>query len=761
MKKLLLLLFLSVSLWIQGQNFSDEWTGYYAYAQTKDITEGNGVVYVAADNAVFAYSTLDGSLTTRSTINGLSGQPISSIYYSAEFETLLVGYENGVIDVVINGNPDVLTVVDIFNKPSIPPTEKRINHFYEFNGFVYISSGFGISLFDLGRLEFDDSYFIGDNGASLNIFETVVYGDFVYAATSAGLRRALVGNSNIIDFNNWTTTNNNTFRGLAVFNDILYGIAGRNTLKSTNGVNFSFAFMYDNITPRDIRATDTRLTVTLPESIVIYDVDENITRTIGAVDEFINNYSTALTLNNSAFISTRGSGMIEVPLINGLPRQYLPDGPLENDIFNIEATANEVWAVYGSYDVFYNPFPLTEKGLSHFVIDSGWANITFEDALFTTDMVSVAINPQNPTQVFVPSFSAGLLEINEEVPTMLFDDTNSPLERVFASNGADGGVRVNSGTLDSSNNLWITNSLASNGLFKVTPGGQFQGISIADVFPDGTNPSGLDDIVFGSDGSLFLGTNSAGIVSYNPSNGALARIAGDEGAANLPSDDIRALAVDRGGTLWIGTRRGLRLLFSPSSIFEEGETTTNPIIILQDDIPQELLNDQVITEIVVDGANNKWISTIGSGVFFVSPNGQETLANFTTRNSPLPSNNVNSMSIDPQSGTIYFATDQGMVSFDGTSQPPAETLENVGVYPNPVRPTFSGLVTVDGLTARSNVKITDLVGNLVYEEVATAGNITWDTTAFGRHKVASGVYLILVTGPDALETKIVKLLIIR
>lgn len=761
MKNLLFLLFLSVSFWLQGQDFSDEWTGYFAYAQTKDITEGNGVVYVAADNAVFAYSTLDGSLTTKSTINGLSGQPISSIYYSAAFETLLVGYENGVIDVVIEGNNNVLTVVDIFNKPSIPPTEKRINHFYEFNGFVYISTGFGISLFDLGRLEFDDSYFIGDNGASLNIFETIVYGEFIYAATSSGLRRALVGNTNIIDFNNWTTTNNNTFRGLAVLNETLYGIAGRNVLKSTNGVNFSFAFMYGNITPRDIRSTATQLIVTLPERILIYDEDENLTRTIGAVGDFVNDYSTALVLNNSAFISTRGSGMIEVPLTNGAPRQYLPDGPLENDIFNIEAAVNEVWAVYGSYNVFYNPFPLTEKGLSHFVIDSGWTNISFEDALFTTDMVNVAINPQNPSQVFVPSFSAGLLEINDEVPTMLFDDTNSPLERVFDINGSDGGVRINSGTFDSNNNLWISNSFADNGLFRVTPGGQFQGISITEAFPNGDIPSGLDDIVFGSDGNLFLGTNSAGLIGYNPNSGALARISGDEGAANLPSDDIRALAVDQGGTLWIGTRRGLRLLFSPSSIFEEGETTTNPIIILQDDIPQELLNDQVITEIVVDGSNNKWISTIGSGVFFVSPNGQETLANFTRNNSPLPSNNVNSMSIDPQSGTIYFATDQGMVSFDGTSQPPAESLENVGVYPNPVRPTFSGEVTIDGLTARSNVKITDLVGNLVYEENATAGNLTWDTTAFGRHKVASGVYLILVTGPDALETNIVKLLIIR
>ncbi len=325
----------------------------------------------------------------------------------------------------------------------------------------------------------------------------------------------------------------------------------------------------------------------------------------------------------------------------------------------------------------------------------------------------------------------------------------------------NGGVRINGGTYDNQNNLWVTNSRVRNGLVRISQNGQFEGISVEEVLPDFEGVFGLDEIAFGPDGVLYLGTDNSGLVAYNPNGGALARISGNEGAANLPINDVRALAVDRSGTLWIGTRRGLRLLFSPSSIFENPQISTNAIIILQDGIPQELLNDQVITDIIVDGSNNKWISTISSGVFYFSPNGQETLAHFTEENSPLPSNDVQDMALDPQSGSIYFATNRGMVSFDGRSSPPAENLENVIVYPNPVRPSFSGEVTIEGLTARSNVKITDIVGNLVYEENAVAGNITWDTTAFGRHKVASGVYLILVTGPDAVETQIRKLLIIR
>lgn len=760
LKQLSLTVILLFSCLTFGQNFSDEWTGYFAYGQVKDVSEGNGVLYVASENAVFVYSTLDGSLTTKSTINGLSGNDISSIYYSAEFETLLVGYENGIIDVIVGDNQNVLTVVDILNKPSIPPTQKRINHFMEYNGFVYISTGFGISLFDLGRLEFDDSYFIGDGGGALNIGQTTIFGDHIYAAAGlGGVRRALVGNTNIIDFNNWATVSNAPAIFITTYANAIYvGTSLKRLRKSTSGTFFPILLRYDeNI--RDLRGTENSLNVTLPSKVELRNENDQVIRTIGAIDGFVNDYDSTAFFNNHLYIGTRGSGVVDFPVTgNAQLRQLLPDGPLENDIFSIDATTNELWAVYGSYTLTYNPFPLSEKGVSHFVVDSGWTNIPFEDVLGATDLANVAINPQNPSQVFIPSFHTGLLEFNDNVATTLFDDTNSPLERY---NVTDGGVRINGGTYDNQNNLWITNSRVRNGLFKITPGGQFQGVSVEDVLPDFEGVFGLDDIAFGTDGVLYVGTDNSGLVAYNPNGGALARISGNEGAANLPINDVRALAVDRGGTLWIGTRRGLRLLFSPASIFDNPQITTNAIIILQDGIPQELLNDQVITDIIVDGSNNKWISTISSGVFYFSPNGQETLLHFTEDNSPLPSNDVQDMALDPQSGTIYFATNRGMVSFDGSTTPPAEDLENVIVYPNPVRPSFNGDVTIDGLTARSNVKITDITGNLVFEDNATAGNLTWDTTAFGRHRVASGVYLILITGPDAVETQIRKLLIIR
>ena len=85
----------------------------------------------------------------------------------------------------------------------------------------------------------------------------------------------------------------------------------------------------------------------------------------------------------------------------------------------------------------------------------------------------------------------------------------------------------------------------------------------------------------------------------------------------------------------------------------------------------------------------KWVGTIGSGIFYFSPNGQQTIYHFTKENSPLPSNNINDISINPTNGKVYFATDQGLASFNTGGSSISENFSNSFVFPNPVRPQFS------------------------------------------------------------------------
>ncbi len=757
MRQRYILILLLFCLPIYGQDFSDEWTGHFSFATVGDINQGNGRIYAASENAVFIFSTINGSTITRSTINGLSGNIISSIYYSEAFDTLLIGYENGIIDIIVGNSENVITVVDIFNRVSIPPDTKRINHFSESNGFVYIATGFGISLYDLGQLEFDDSYFIGDNGSQLNITQTTILDEFIYASsTDGGVRRAIVNNSNIIDFNNWSTVATGSYQGITALGDALYLASGTQLLQSTTGTNFT-PFQQLSETIEDLESNGEVLSVTTENTVTIYNTGGVITNSFSNIPDFDDAYSASVVVNGTLFISTLGSGVISAPLNGGEISQILPNGPLRNNPFNINAIANELWVTYGEYSITYAPRN-RRRGISHLTTEEMWNNIPFDSILGARDLSFISINPQNTNQLYISSFGSGLLEVNDEVPTILYDENNSSLRGIGPNNAS---VRVNGSAFDRQGNLWVANARVPNILNRLSPGGQFNAVSFENDLPDVIDALGIDDVVIAGDGRIYIGTSNAGVAGYDPDNGSFARIFGEEEGANLPDDDIRALTLDRNGSLWIGTRRGLRVLFSPSSIFTESNVTTNAIIILQDGLAQELLNDQSITEIVVDGANNKWISTIDSGVFLFSPSGQETLFHFTEDNSPLPSNNVQDIALDPETGTVYFATTEGLVSFNGTNTGPAENLEEVIVYPNPVRPTFNGEVTIQGLTARTNVKITDITGNLVYEENTVGGSITWDTRAFGRHRVASGVYIILITGPDALETQIAKLMIIR
>src|SRR5690606_37184728 len=102
-----------------------------------------------------------------------------------------------------------------------------------------------------------------------------------------------------------------------------------------------------------------------------------------------------------------------------------------------------------------------------------------------------------------------------------------------------------------------------------------------------------------------------------------------------------------------------------------------------------------------------------------------------------------------------------MVSYLGNSTAGEDDLNNVYVYPNPVRPEFAGDVTISGLMDKVNLKITDIEGNLVYETTSQGGTVTWDTKAFGNYKVASGVYMIFISSDDGTKTKVKKVMIIR
>ncbi len=743
-----------------SQNFEDTWTGFFSYTSVKGVTQGNDKVYVAAENAIFTFDLFSQEVKTISSINGLSGEIISSIYYSELFELLVIGHENGLIEIIKDGEEDILSVVDILEKNSIPPDNKNINEFYEYNGNLYISTEFGISVYDLAALEFGDTYFIGNFGTQININQVTVLEPYIYAATTTeGVKRAMVEDDNLIDFENWTNITTGNIRGIETLGNEVYIARNNNTIaRYIESVGFQQVGTVPS-TVLDFKTINDQLAITTIDQISVYGPGFVQLAAVNGLLNFDYELQSGIAFGNNFYMGTAENGLLIVPYGGNQANQILPDGPILNRPFSIDATPGQLWVVFGDITVNFNPFgPISRLGISN-LRDSTWTNIPYEEIEGATDIVNVTINQNNPNEVYMSSYIGGLLEINDQTPVELFNQNNSPLEIPFEDPAI--GIRIFGSDFDRQGNLWFVQSKLNNGLIRKSPSNQFQKVDFSDVL-DGENELALTELKVSREGFVFFGTAENGLVGFNPNNGILNRIDEGQGNGNLSNRNVRALEFDSQNRLWIGTISGLRVLFNVGGFFEDlGNVEAQEIIILDNGIPQELLFEQSITDIEVDGSNNKWIATATSGVFYLSPNGQETLLRFTKDNSPLPSNNVQDIAIDELSGRVYFATVNGLVAFEGTSTAPRDNLENVYAFPNPVRPGFTGNVTIDGLTANANVKITDIEGNLVFETTSEGGSVLWDTTAFGNYRVASGVYMVMITTEDALETKVSKIMIVR
>lgn len=738
------------------------WQGYFSYNEIKDISESTTAVFAASENALFSKNMATSQIKTTNTIDGLSGETISALYHSATFNKTIVAYENGLIIVINEADGAMLNVVDIINK-QLPSNIKKINHFMEFEGIVYVSCDFGIVQFNLATMQFGDTYFIGTNGAEIIVNQTTLFNGFIYAATNNGIKRAAISNKNLVDFSQWETIAAGNWFGIAALGSDLFAVNTAGYIHKYNANTNSFTGYLALSSPAlDMRATAGYLTVTTVNSIYIYNSQMALVRQINTnqITESTPRFNCATIIGDSVFIGTQENGLITTSLsLASVFENTTPIGPSRNNIFALQATSNSLWAVYGDYTVDYNPYELDDYGVSKFS-ETGWLNIPYEKVLGAKSMTRITVNPTNENEVYASSFFSGLLKIENDEPKILYNQTNSGLESLTFAGPNYIDIRINGAAFDKSGNFWVTNSRIKNGLKVLKTSGQWQSYAMDNILNSAID-NNFGTIAIDKNGTKWLSTNRDGVVGFNESNNKFKKITTGPDTGNLPIADVRVVAVDNRNQLWIGTTKGLRILSNVGSFLSEDQLTTNPIIILENSLAQELLYEQFITDIVVDGANNKWIGTADSGVFLVSSNGQETKYHFTTSNSPLPSNVINDIDINSVTGEVFIATAKGLVSFKGVSTAANDDLNNAYVYPNPVRPEYQGTVKIAGLLDKANIKITDIEGNLVYETTSEGGTIEWDTTAFGKYKVASGVYMIFISAQDGVETKVKKVMIIR
>ena len=173
-----------------------------------------------------------------------------------------------------------------------------------------------------------------------------------------------------------------------------------------------------------------------------------------------------------------------------------------------------------------------------------------------------------------------------------------------------------------------------------------------------------------------------------------------------------------------------------------------------------LLRDENITAMAVDGGNRKWIGS-ENGVWLFDPLGEKLVYNFTTDNSPLLSNRIQCIGINPTSGEVFFGTEKGLASFRSDATAGNLNFENVKIFPNPVTSEFNGLVAIEGLSTDSTIKITDVAGRLVWQAMANGGTASWNIRDANGKRVETGIYLVFSTSAGGADKNVGKIAIVE
>lgn len=753
--------FLTQLLFAQQNN--QMWKGYFSYNEIVDVESASGKVFAATQNGIFSKIIASSDLTIYNSVTGFKPESITTIHHSDAFNKTIAGNSNGLL-LIINGDGSVTTKVDVIEDVPVPPNKKKINDFYEHNGRLYIATDYGISVLDLATSEFIITYFIGTSGEETQVLQTTVLGDEIYAVTrDFGIRKGNLTNPNLFDFSQWQSFDTGFWSGIITIDNQL--VAMNNNARTYRYNGTAFQEILNHIQPGlKLKTNGTEVIVTTQNHVYVLSQTFSQLAHITNIPDYSVNFTAATVVDNFIFLGTEKNGLFSTLLSNPTTFENLsPNGPIRNYIFRVKKATNFLWAVYGDYSLQYNPYALDEFGISKYSDNNGWEIIPYDDLFQAKSISDLVINPNNQNQVYATSYFSGLLKIEGE-NIELFNQANTGpngLESLVLSppNPSYIDVRVNSPAFDKDGNLWVTNAFVEKAIKVLRTNGQWQSYSLAGVAP--TVATGrYGPMAIDKNKTKWVPSINDGLIAFNEEyNNKF--IVLNSTVGNLPSNDVRCVAIDNRNQLWIGTFSGLRVISSVDRFISETELTSNSIIIQEGDLAQELFFQQTILDIAVDGANRKWVSIADGGVFLVSANGQQTIFQFTKNNSPLPSDNINDIEIDGVTGEVFFATDKGMVSFLGTSTKPSDSLGDVFVYPNPVRPEFLGTLKISGLTDKANIKITDIEGNLVYETTSSGGTIEWDTKAFGKHKVASGVYMVFVVSEDGLDSTVKKIMIIR
>jgi len=755
-----LLLFLFQFVYSSGQTPVGTWSDHLIYNTTRNIAVGKDQVYASNGSSLLEYNKGYAELKKMSRINGLTETGIGTIAWSEENKTLIVAFSSTNIDLIKNNT--------IFNIPDINikyiPGKKEINRIRINGKYGYLACSFGIVVIDLIKQEIYDTWKPGAGANNAEVWDIAFGNDKVYAATSVGVYSADMANTGLSYFGNWTLLN------------ILPTPAGKYTLIIFSGnklyVNLSdpnsagdSVFSYDGgssifsylpgVYNRSFDPAPSGFTISSPESVRYYNSNGVLQKTISSYGFGTVNISQGVVDGNDIWIADINSGLIKGENLSSFSALTLP-GPVSNNAFSITSLNGKTIICGGGTNVSWNnqgrPFQLSIHE------NNNWTPVSKNTVI---DALRSLIDPDDNNHFFISTWGGGLLEYSNGNFLNQYNASNSPLQSIIPGQAY---VRICGLAMDSRKNLWITQTEVPGSIKVLKPDGSWI------VNPVTIDAPTIGDIIISKNGNkwvilprgygLFILDDNNTPENFSDDSSKIMVVKDSE---NKVISYVYSLAEDLDGNIWVGTDQGPLIYYNPENVFDKDLNAYRILIPRNDGSGQGdyMLNSEVITSIAIDGANRKWLGTQSSGAYLLSPDGTNRIRNYNEQNSPIHSNSIVSLAVDNKTGDVWFGTSKGIQSVRGDATEGEEQFAKVYTFPNPVREDFEGNVTITGLMQDTQIRITDISGNLVFETSSDGGQATWDLKTYNGRRVATGVYIVFCASSDGTQSAVTKMLVIK
>ena len=751
-----------------------EWTDYQSYTHAKNVVDTGEKIYCVTEGGLFSYDRADNSIQKMSGINGLSDVGVQRLAYNQENNVLVITYQNANIDLLIDN--EVFNLSDIKRKQI--PSDKTINNVFFVGKDAYLSCGFGIVVLNLERKEIKDTYFIGQDGAYVNVQDIASDGTYFYAATTSGIYKAFIASPNLQNYESWVKQTtiphaNDKFSKIEAFQGKIIASYtpdeyDQDELYRLDQGVWSRAFPEIRYVT-DVTTKGNHIVFADRMELFVYNENLELVKRIhkyavGGVEfPSYGPKSAVLDDQNVLWIADSENGLIKLGVET---ERIAPEGPADNRIFSMTMNGKDLWIASGGRNNAWGnlgtkaQFQLNRNGdwsvfnSSNFPVANGFG-----------DMVAVAVDPKDPEHVFAASWGGGVLEFRNGTFEKRYDNLNSSLQTQLPNDPQAPYVRIGGMDFDSKGNLWVTNSGVGNILSVFQSDGQWQSFEMKG---GANNPYVSKVLVTQNDDKWVITGRGQTIYVLNSTNDVVkeqkitAYFSNGKEEVFTEMSDAGDIAEDQNGEIWVGTNAGVAVFSNPAGIWDNRPMyATRPGVDRGDKFYHPLLEKESISAITVDGANRKWIGTKHSGVFLISEDGEKELEHFTIENSPLPANDITDIAIDQKSGEVFIATGSGLISYMGEATEGTDNYNDVYVFPNPVRESYSGPIVVKGLLEDTDIKITDIAGNLVYQTTSMGGQAVWDGKTLNGNRCKTGVYLVFMNDATGETTKVTKLLFIH